>query len=293
MIKIIPPKIFSFSECIAFLKRSRQSLLHRVYEREIYKALRIAGRKILIRITFDQRALIITFPQAQPTHHMKQHIKNYVLLWFDLERDISSLYHMAKADSILCQLTEKYYGYRMIRIPDFFEAMSWAIIGQQIHLTFAYRLKKRLVEYYGEKLMWEGVDFCLFPKPDKIALLNVSDLRNLQFSRRKAEYIIDIARLLSEGNISKEMFQQKNYINLKKQLMRLRGVGHWTADYVMMRYFGRSEAFPIADVGLHRALEDRLTLGRRPTIEEIRKRAKSWRGWEAYATFYLWRSLYE
>src|SRR5699024_4506357 len=126
-----------------------------------------------------------------------------------------------------------------------------------------------------------------------IASLNVSDLRNLQFSQRKAEYVISIAKLLSEGYMSKEMFQQKSYIDLKRQLMRLRGVGHWTADYVMMRCFGRSEAFPIADVGLHRAMERQLMRGRRPTIEEVRKRAKSWSGWEAYATFYLWRSLYD
>src|SRR5699024_1568960 len=278
MIKIVPPKIFNFSECIVFLKRSQQSLLHRVYDKEVYKALRMAGKKVLIRITINQGLLNITFPQARPTADMKQHIKKYVLEWLDLKRDISSFYHMAKADSILCQLVEKYYGYRMIRIPNFFEAMTWAIIGQQIHLTFAYRLKKRLVEHYGEKLVWEGIDFWLFPKPERIASLNVSDLRNLQFSQRKAEYVISIAKLLSEGYMSKEMFQQKSYIDLKRQLMRLRGVGHWTADYVMMRCFGRSEAFPIADVGLHRAMERQLMRGRRPTIEEVRKRAKSWSG---------------
>lgn len=70
-------------------------------------------------------------------------------------------------------------------------------------------------------------------------------------------------------------------------------MGKWTADYVAMKCLKKVEAFPIADVGLHNALKFQLGLDKKPSIDDIKEIAVNWRGWEAYATFYLWRSLYE
>src|SRR5690625_1245674 len=236
----------------------------------------------------------VSFPLKKPiSSEIKLEVSEYITQWFDLDRDIIPFYEMAENDPILQNLVKKYKGYRIIGIPDLFEAITWAIIGQQINLTFAYRLKRRLIEHFGEKIVWEGHEFWLFPQPEQIATLKVADLRELQFTNRKAEYIIDIATLMSNGEMSKETLREKEYHDLKKTLLHLRGVGNWTADYVMMRCFNRPEAMPIADVGLHRALQRQLGLDRKPTIEEITDLAKSWAGWESYATFYLWRSSYD
>lgn len=62
-------------------------------------------------------------------------------------------------------------------IPDLFEALSWAIIGQQINLTFAYILKKRFVENFGESLTFKGDTFWLFPNYEKIATISVDELK--------------------------------------------------------------------------------------------------------------------
>ena len=74
-------------------------------------------------------------------------------------------------------------------------------------------------------------------------------------------------------------------------LTKIRGVGLWTANYVLMRCFGFANAFPIQDIGLHRAIQLQLGSDRKPTIEEIRELAAGWKNWEAYVTFYLYRSL--
>ena len=80
-----------------------------------------------------------------------------------------------------------------------FETICWAIIGQQINLKFAYTLKKRLVEGYGEKMEYDNEEYFLFPTPKVISKLEVEDLKPLQFTTRKAEYIIGIAKLFNEG----------------------------------------------------------------------------------------------
>jgi DNA-3-methyladenine glycosylase II len=82
----------------------------------------------------------------------------------------------------------------------------------------------------------------------------------------------------------------------KKQheiLLSLKGVGAWTADYVMMKCLLETTAFPVADAGLHNAIKKHLNLAAKLKQDEIIELAKNWSGWEAYATFYLWRSLYE
>ena len=79
---------------------------------------------------------------------------------------------------------------------------------------------------------------------------------------------------------------------MEQALIRIRGIGPWTANYVLMRCLQMPMAFPIADVGLHLALKQALGWDRKPTIPEIRELAAGWSGWEAYATFYLWRLLY-
>jgi DNA-3-methyladenine glycosylase II len=75
-------------------------------------------------------------------------------------------------------------------------------------------------------------------------------------------------------------------------LVRVRGIGPWTAHYVRMRCLRDPRAFPIGDAGLHNAVKARLGLERKPTPQELQALFANWAGWEAYATFYLWHSLY-
>ncbi len=78
----------------------------------------------------------------------------------------------------------------------------------------------------------------------------------------------------------------------EKLLVGSRGIGPWTANYVLLRCLRFPTALPIEDVGLHNAIKLLLGMDRKPTVEEIREPAKPWAGWESYATFYLWRALY-
>lgn len=293
LVDIIQPKEFDLQQCLVFLKRSEQEILHRIDEDSIYKALKINEKKVLLRIFEKNNHLRVKIVHGPTNKKVKKKIVSYIKDWFDLGRNLTPFYQLAEEDPILKRLVKKYYGYRMIGITHLFEALTWAVIGQQINLTFAYTLKKRFTEHFGEKIVWQENDYWLFPEPEQIAALKVSDLRNLQFTRRKSEYIIGIAQLMASRKLAKEKLIHKNFRDLHKALLSIRGVGDWTANYVMMRCFRRTEALPVADVGLQRALGRQLGLDRKLTEQEIKKVAKNWQGWEAYATFYLWRSSYE
>src|SRR5690625_1756975 len=287
------PQLFNFQQCLTFLQRSEQELLYTVSENCMYKAINIGGENILFRLFDTEEHLRVKILHGRLSFESKQFLQQYVAQMFDLKRNIKPFYELGQTDPILQNLLHKYTGYRVIGIPNLFESLTWAIIGQQINLTFAYTLKKRFTEQFGKNIVWQGEKYWMFPEYEQIAKLNIEDLQTLQFSQRKAEYIIGIAKLFQSGTLCKERLSKLNNSALEKQLVNIRGVGEWTAHYVMMRTFNIPSAFPIADVGLHRALEKQLDVDKRPTIAEIKQLAKRWQGWEAYATFYLWRSLYD
>ena len=291
---ILPtPKEFSFEECLIYLNRSPLECLFYVEDSRIEKAMKVGNDTVFFSVQHNKsEGIQINFPNGQPNDSARQAVARYVQEWLDLERDLTPFYKMAASDPLLKPLIERYYGLRLIAIPDLFEALCWSIIGQQINLKFAYTLKKRVVETFGEKATRGKRDYWLFPSPETIAALEPEAFMEFQFSRNKAEYLIGVARLLAAGDISPDSLRNGNDPDMTRQtLLQIRGVGNWTADYVLMKCFRIPSAFPIGDVGLHNALKIQLGLSQKPSLAEIEKIAAAWKGWEAYATFYLWRSL--
>ncbi|REK71662.1 DNA-3-methyladenine glycosylase 2 family protein [Paenibacillus paeoniae] len=217
----------------------------------------------------------------------------YVREWFDLDRDLSPFYELASGDRLLQEPVRQFNGLRLMGIPDLFEALCWGIIGQQINLAFAYTLKRRLIESYGMPVEAEGVTYWLFPKPELIASLSVSDLEPLRMTVKKCEYLIGAAEAIVSGAMSKERLNAAGSLKeAEKLLTGMRGIGPWTAHYAIMRCLRLPDAFPIDDVGLHNAVKLQLGMDRKPTKPELIAMSEGWRGWEAYVTFYLWRLLY-
>jgi DNA-3-methyladenine glycosylase II len=293
-IEIFPPMPFNYEECLLFLGRSDQEVLYEIKDGAVWKLLRVTGEKVLFKISHQSSKLRVEFPIKQPSKEAREEIACYIWEWFDLDTNLNDFYEMSAQDPILHKLAHEYEGLRMICLPDLFEALTWAVMGQQINLTFAYTLRKRFIEQFGESITFDEQKYWLYPTAERIADLELEDLRLLQFTGRKAEYIIGIAKTLASGELTKDkLLKMQTPLDMYQALIHIRGVGAWTADYVLMKCLHHKAAFPIADVGLHNALKNQLGLEQKPTILEIQEIATHWEGWQAYATFYLWRSLYE
>lgn len=285
------PLHFRFDKCLHFLGRNLDECLFSIKNEKVYKLLKDANNLFLIEIKEVNEQLTVSCLNSQPNEDDWNFILKYVEEWFDLNRPLDSFYHLASKDQILSPLIHHYHGLRLIRMPELFEAISWAIIGQQINLSFAYRLKKRWVLEANNHLAYEGQLFYTLPTPQQT--LNISDerFRELQFSRQKIKYLKIVAEHLQKGSLNKVKLLALSPDEVIHELTKIKGIGPWTANYVMMKCLGISSAFPIQDVGLHNAMKVQLGKKEKPTIAEIKELAKNWHPWEAYATFYLWRSL--
>jgi DNA-3-methyladenine glycosylase II len=288
---LLVPEEFSYEMNFQFLERSPRELLHKADETSVTKLLKTGEEKVLFRITSGEQKLIIEFLNGSPSSAAQEYIKNYITEWFDLKTDLKPFYTMASHDLLLKDLIKKFYGYRIIGQPDLFESIVWAVLGQQINLQFAYTLKQRFVEQFGERLFWKDQSYFLFPDAMLVAGLKDEILLPLQFSRQKSRYTITIAEAFANGTISKEKLKGLPLVEAKEILMKIKGIGNWTANYALMKTFRYPDAFPLEDAGVHNAIKNLKKMNRKPTLEEVKKLFKKYKGWEAYATLYLWKSL--
>ncbi|WP_420827936.1 DNA-3-methyladenine glycosylase family protein [Geomicrobium sediminis] len=276
---------FSFEQNLAYLMRSPLEPMYAIEGNKITRAIEVDDHTHIFQLSnHEDKLRIDTFEGNSQVVH------DFVTEWLDLHYPLSSFYEMATDDPLLSNAINDYRGLRLIGIPDLFEALTWGIIGQQVNLTFAYTLKKRLVETYGHTVPFNNHSLSLFPQPTTIAELSIDDLLPLQLSRRKSEYLIHVARHIAEGSLSKTLLSSE-LESAEKQLTNIRGIGPWTANYVLMRCLRYARAFPIDDVGFQNAMKHVLHSQDKPSKETIMGYAKHWRGFEAYAVFYLWRTL--
>lgn len=289
------PQDFSFNLNLDYLKSTEDGLYHTDHN-SISRFIVIDGKLFFIRICEDvSNKLIIDIDDFDQKYNktIEDKIELYIRDWLDLDTELSTFYDIAKKDKYLQLPLTKFYGLRIMGIPDIFEAFVWAILGQQINLTFASKLKDRFIKKYGKRIQYDNKEYWLFPTPDVIASESIDELFKIGASRRKCEYIKEIAQAINSGKISKEQLIQFSNVNTAVNFLTdIKGIGPWTANYVLLRCVRYADAFPITDVGLHNAIKLVTGLDRKPTLDELEKIASHWKGYESYATFFLWRLIY-
>jgi len=183
------------------------------------------------------------------------------------------------------------HGRTGLRVPltaDLWEALVWAVIGQQINLPFACALRRSLVELCGESA--DG-GLRAHPSASAVAHLDPADLRRLRFSERKAEYLVGLAREIVSGRLSLEALERATASDADRRLQEVRGIGAWSAQYVLMRGIGFGDCVPQGDSALSAALQRYDALDHRPTRPEVAALMERFAPFRSLATYHLWQSL--
>lgn len=193
--------------------------------------------------------------------------------------------HFQQTD--LKPIFDQHRGTPLILDFDPYFCLLKCIIHQQLNMSFARTLTERFVKTYGFEV--DGVYF--YPKPEVVAQLKVEDLRELQFSGRKAEYVVGIADAIVSGQLNLDEMNEKTDDAIMQELGKIRGIGPWTVQNYLMFGLGRPNLFPMADIGIQNALKKLYELDRKPSFEEMEHYKKGWEPYLSYASLYLWRSI--
>ncbi len=287
-LKTRPP--YSFQHSIRRLLNHHSEFEYR--EDVLYRAMRLWGRPLLIAVSWKEDDPLTLSVQVKGAKEADQEkIKRRLRHIFSLDRDLTPFYRIVALDSKLAKVIEQRKGLRPVLDPSLYECLIKTIIGQQINVSFAATLIQRLTTLAGDKVTWDGKEYLVFPDPEQVAKLDYSTLQQMQFNRRKAEYIIDISRQIVNGKIDLEQLYELEDEAAIEELVKIRGVGRWTAECLLLFGLGRRDLLPAADIGLRNAIRFIYQLDHQPTEQEVRAMGQKWAPWRSDATFYLWDAL--
>ncbi|MFX3625516.1 MAG: DNA-3-methyladenine glycosylase [Ectobacillus sp.] len=253
-------------------------------KREIKVPLVIKGKQIAVAVkaagTLEEPLFILSGQEEEGAALERLH---EIFGW---NADISAI-RKHFLETSLKPLFEKFAHTPLVLEFDYFACLVRCIIHQQLNLKFAFTLTERFVKTYGNEK--EGVWFC--PEPERVAKIPMEELRALQFSQRKAEYLIHLAEHIASGKLNLEELRHQSDEEVEKRLLPLRGIGPWTVQNFLLFGLGRKNMFPKTDIGLQRAVQQLFQLEQKPDDACLEKIKKESEPYGSYASLYLWRSV--
>ena len=195
---------------------------------------------------------------------------------------------MVADDALFGPLVRRQPGLRVIQSATVFEALTWAIIGQQINLSFAIALRRMFIALAGRP--HPGGMWC-YPEASDVARLDIEQLTTRKFSRAKAETLCRLARLVADGTLDLEhLMDDEDAPGAGARLLAIKGIGPWTVNYTLLRGYGYPDCSLHGDVAVRNAIGALLGAAR-PDQAGAEAFLQAYRPHRTMAAAYCWASL--
>jgi DNA-3-methyladenine glycosylase II len=179
------------------------------------------------------------------------------LAWqLGLDVDLTSFYAYAKQNEALWKVVTPLYGMPIDRSQSLYHALMFVIIEQHISWVNAQKAQRIFVEWANNCVEYEGRTYYAMPKPEQVANASVDDLKPLKITFKRIQMMIDLSRQILEGELNPEAIMQLSPEAMYKELLKIKGVGHWTAAVVVSRARGLFPYVAQNDVALQAAARE-------------------------------------
>ena len=293
--EIIPRTPYSFDFTVARFMRFASENVDLVKGGQ-YRRLLAAGRQLALAtvanvgtVAKPRLAVALDSPSRAPLRHAEFEAQLRHILCTDL--DLRPFYRLARKDELLAPLVPRFRGLRITASPTLFEALVSAVLSQQVNLTFAYSIKKALVESFGRKSRRQGRTYYAFPEPRRFAAQSLEAMRGFRLSNAKAGTLIRLGEAFTSDNRLHGLAALSDE-QVVERLTAIKGIGRWSAEIALMRGLARPDTFPAGDLGVVKYVAQGL-LGRtgKATEAEMRAFAERWRPCRALALAYCYAEL--
>ena len=204
-----------------------------------------------------------------------------------LDIDLKEFYRLASRDKTLRPLMRRFKGFKPPRFLMPFEALVNGITCQQLSLSFGIQVLNRLATNFGQAIETPQGYAYAFPRPMDLIDVKPEALRKLSYSCQKARALLDLSTNILQGGVDLDRVEKMTDGDALKCLDDLRGVGRWTAEYALLRGFGRLHVFPADDVGVRHSLERWLKLGKPLDYESTIQLLARWKPHAGLIYFHL------
>ncbi len=185
---------------------------------------------------------------------------------------------LARQDADLHLVIKQYGLPPMWSRPNTFQSLILTILEQQVSLASAYAAFKKLKEKIG------------YVTPIKILQMTDEELRSCYFSRQKIIYTRELANTILSKQISLKKFAVTSDDVIRDNMIKIKGIGHWTIDVYLMHALQRTDLFPLGDIALVNSLKEVKQLPKDISKEEMLAIAEPWRPYRTVAAMILWHA---
>lgn len=240
---------------------------------------------LLIKIeefgTPNQPVLLVTTPSDFDCIPKISHL-------FSFQDDLKSFYFTIRSDPVMNQIVNQYYGTHIFHARSFFESAVIAILEQQISVQAANKIRGRFINQFGRgPIQFEGIAFRAFPTPHDLLESSIDDIRSIGISMNKARAIHNLAQCLAEGSFQIQSLSPHFKDFSLKRIMALKGIGLWSAQYILTMGLAWSDVIAHGDLGLRKAISHYYKEGQPVSVEESHNFFKRFIPWRHIVGYYF------
>lgn len=282
------PGNYRMHEVLSFHGRDPLQLAESVEDGVLRKGLMLDGNPALLTIKLNERAAHCKLELDGDDVISSAALNAIVEGVLGLHLQSEPFEAMVASDTLLGAIVAKQRGLRIPQTATAFEALTWAIIGQQIGLGFAITLRRRFIEYAG---MRHSSGLACYPDATRVARMNADELGRLQFSRAKSEALIRVAQFVEEGKLDLAQLALIEPEAASAQMIAIKGIGPWTANYVLMRGLGAADCSLHGDAAVRAAIVKIMLRECKLDQAEAQRMLRQYSPWRSLAAAHLWASL--
>jgi len=286
-----PVAPFDFSKSLEFLSdfspmRNEQEVKSGTFT----KAVRVKGKTIAFEVvdegTIENPKLKFTaYSEAKLTDEDKELVADRINFFLSLQDNLKEFYEIAKKDKFIQPAIKQFYGHKQVKFLTPFEIACWAVLNQRIPMSVAHKMKENIVRKAGGQIKVKGIEYYSFPEASNLVAAS-ADLAEMVPNKRKAEYLSSVAEAFSL--VDEQWLRVAPYDEVHDWLTDIKGIGDWSANFVLIRGLGRMEelsnveprlAFDVAKIyaGKDEQMDN----------EEVCKIAEKYGKWKGYWAYYL------
>jgi DNA-3-methyladenine glycosylase II len=279
------PRDYRSEDVYAFHSRDAEGVAEQVAPGRIRKAVMLDGAPVLfdVELKDDCAQCRVDAPRRKD---MSEHAHEALLGMLGLRIDPAPFMRAARKDALLGPVVKRLPGLRIVQSATVFEALTWAIIGQQINLSFAIALRRTFIQLAGRR---HKSGLLCYPEAADIARLDLDELTSRKFSGAKAETLLRVARLVDSGELS--LARDADAEQASADLLQVKGIGPWTVNYTLLRGYGYPDCSLHGDVAIRAAFQRLLGEAEKPTIARTEQLLEQYKPQRTMAAAYLWASL--
>lgn len=283
------PKDYRMEEILAFHRRDDDKISEVVTDSRIMKGVIVEGVCVVFDITWNFTTAQCKVLADRPFHSLEAQTKNIALGILGLRIDPEKFARFVEDDPLLGAHSRAQVGLRIPQSATPFEALTWAIIGQQINLKFATTLRRQFILLAGSQ---HSSGLWCYPEAEHASVLRSCDLTSRKFSKAKAETLIRLASMIANREINLAVSQSNSLTKISNALLSIKGIGPWTVNYGLMRGYGYPDCSLHGDAGVRLALQRLQGSSEKLTIEAAEKILAKYKPYRSMAAAHLWATLH-